>query len=36
VTLDAMAKYRVNEHVSLQINVINLADRFYFDNSRNG
>ncbi|MTW12384.1 TonB-dependent siderophore receptor [Pseudoduganella eburnea] len=31
--LDAMASYEVNKNISLQLNVQNLTDKFYFDKS---
>jgi catecholate siderophore receptor len=30
-TLDAMAKYEVNEQIALQLNIYNIADTFYYD-----
>ncbi|MNY83087.1 putative TonB-dependent receptor BfrD precursor [compost metagenome] len=30
---DAMASYDVNKNISLQLNVQNLTDKFYFDKS---
>jgi catecholate siderophore receptor len=33
VTLDAMASYRVNRHLKLQVNATNLTDVYYFTNS---
>jgi catecholate siderophore receptor len=33
VTFDAMAAYRVNDHLQLQVNGYNLADKYYFTNS---
>jgi catecholate siderophore receptor len=33
VTFDAMASYRVNDHLSLQLNGYNLFDKYYFTNS---
>ncbi len=33
VTFDAMASYRINPHVSLQLNAYNLGDRFYYSNA---
>jgi catecholate siderophore receptor len=33
VTYDAMVSYRVNRHLTLQLNGYNLADKFYFANS---
>jgi catecholate siderophore receptor len=30
-TMNAMAKYKVTEHVALQVNVNNLTDNYYFD-----
>ncbi|WP_293385049.1 TonB-dependent siderophore receptor [Phenylobacterium sp.] len=33
VTLDAMVKYRVNSHLTLQLNGTNLTDKYYFANS---
>ncbi|HEY4029430.1 MAG TPA: TonB-dependent siderophore receptor [Caulobacteraceae bacterium] len=32
-TVDAMVSYRVNGHLSLQVNATNLADTYYFANS---
>ena len=32
VTFDAMASLRVNDHLSLQLNGTNLANKFYFAN----
>jgi catecholate siderophore receptor len=32
VVLNAMASYRINKTVSLQLNALNLANRLYFDN----
>jgi catecholate siderophore receptor len=33
VTFDAMASYRINSHVALQVNGYNLANRYYYANS---
>ena len=33
VTLDAMASYRLNRHLTLQLNAFNLTDKFYFTNA---
>jgi catecholate siderophore receptor len=33
VTLDAMVSYRVNSHLTLQVNGTNLTDKYYFANS---
>jgi catecholate siderophore receptor len=33
---DAMASYKVNKNVSLQLNVYNLFDRFYVGTLNNG
>jgi catecholate siderophore receptor len=33
VTFDAMASYRLNSHLSVQLNGYNLANRYYFANS---
>jgi catecholate siderophore receptor len=32
-TFDAMAAYRINDHLSLQVNGYNLFDKYYFTNS---
>jgi catecholate siderophore receptor len=31
ITFDAMAKYRVNDQLDLQLNVYNLTDKYYYD-----
>ena len=31
LTLDAMAKYTINEQMDVQVNVYNLADKLYYD-----
>jgi outer membrane receptor for monomeric catechols len=28
---DAMASYEINKHISVQLNIQNLTDKFYFD-----
>ena len=33
VTWDAMVSYRVNRHLTLQVNALNLTDALYFTNS---
>jgi catecholate siderophore receptor len=33
VTFDAMASYRLNSHLAVQLNGYNLANRYYYANS---
>jgi catecholate siderophore receptor len=33
---DAMAAYRINENVSMRLNLLNITDEFYYDSTQNG